>query len=90
VNLSADVKVAKKILRTLEKYAKSTGSMQISKSELWSRVKNSDKSIQTVSSITGALDVLIDHNYIRQAETEHKLGRPAERYELNKCCFSTP
>jgi hypothetical protein len=90
VNLSADVKVAKKILRTLEKYAKSTGSMQISKSELWSRVKNSDKSIQTVSSITAALDVLIDHNYIRQAETEHKLGRPAERYELNKCCFSTP
>ena len=90
LNLSADVKIARKILRSLEKYAASADSLRISKSEIWSRIKNSDKTIQTVSSIAGALDILIDHNTIRQVDTERKPGRPAEIYELNPACFSTP
>ena len=90
LNLSFDVKIARKILRTLEHYAESTGAMQISKGELWSRIKNSDKSIQTVTSIAEALDILIDHNYIRQVDAERKPGRPSEIYELNPDYFSTP
>lgn len=90
LNLSADVKIARKILRTLEKYVESTGAGQISKGELWGRIKNSDKSIQTVSSITEALEILIDHNYIRKVDAERRPGRPAEIYELNPDYFSTP
>lgn len=91
LNLSADVKIARKILRTLEKYAASEKVLQISKGDLWGRIKNSDKSIQTVSSIAGALDILVDHNYIRQVvDTERKPGRPAEIYELNPAYFDTP
>lgn len=90
LNLTADVKIARKILRTLEKYTASEEVLQISKGDLWGRIKNSDKSIQTVSSIAGALDILIDHNYIRQVvDTERKPGRPAEIYELNPAYFDT-
>ena len=87
LNLSPDVKIARKILRMLKKYAASKKAASISKSELWVRIKNSDKSIQTVASIAGALEVLIDHNYIRRVDTEHKPGRPAEIYELNPAGF---
>jgi hypothetical protein len=90
LNLSADVKIARKLLRTLEKYAAEKKVSQISKGDLWRRIKNSDKSIQTVGSIVGALEILIDHNYIRQIETEHRPGRPAEIYELNPAHFGTP
>lgn len=90
LNLSVDVKIARKILRTLENYTELTGSTQISKGELWGRIKNSDKSIQTVTSIAEALDILIDHNYIRQVDAERKPGRPSEIYELNPDYFSTP
>jgi len=87
LHLSADVKIAKKILRTLENYAASEKAASISKGDLWRRVKNSDKSIQTVASIAEALEILIDHNYIRRVGTEHKPGRPAEIYELNPAGF---
>lgn len=85
LNLSADVKIARKILRTLENYTVSKKADSISRSELWGRIKNSDKSIQTVASIAGSLEILIEHNYIRRVE--HKPGRQAEIYELNPAGF---
>lgn len=90
LNLSADVKIARKLLRTLEKYAAATKKLQITKGELWSRVKNSDKGIQTVAAITGGLDILADHNYICRVDPEARPGRPAEIYALNPKHFGTP
>ncbi len=87
LNLSPDVKIARKILRTLENYAAKKKADSISKGDLWRRIKNSDKSVQTVASITEALEILIDHNYIRKAEHQHGPGRPAEIYELNPVGF---
>ncbi|MHC4835916.1 MAG: YfjI family protein [Planctomycetota bacterium] len=87
LNLSPDVKIARKILRTLKRYAAKDSNFLISKNDLWQRIKNSDKRIQTVASIAGALEILTDHNYIRRMTPEHKPGRSAENYELNPAGF---
>jgi len=87
LNLSPDVKIARKLLRTLKRYVKKEGSLLISKNDLWQRIKNSNKRIQTVASIAGALEVLTDHNYIRRVAAEYKPGKPAEIYELNPAGF---
>ena len=36
----------------------------------WHRIKNSGKSIQTVSAIGDVLNLLVDHSYIRKVDTE--------------------
>jgi putative DNA primase/helicase len=87
LHLSPDVKIARKLLRTLKNYVAKEGAFSITKNDLWQRIKNSDKNIQTVASIAGALEILIDHNYIWRVDTEHKLGRQSEIYELNPAGF---
>jgi len=87
LHLSPDVKIARKLLRTLKNYVAKEGASSITKNDLWQRIKNSDKNIQTVASIAGALEILIDHNYIWRVDTEHKLGRQSEIYELNPTGF---
>ena len=87
LHLSPDVKIAKKLLRTLKNYVASKKADSISRSELWGRIKNSDKSIQTVASIAEALEILIDHNYIRRVEHQYGQRHSAEIYELNTAGF---
>jgi putative DNA primase/helicase len=89
LNLSPDIQRAKKILCTLTRYVRSANRLFISKGDLWQRVKNSDKSMRVVASLSGALEILEDHNFIRQVEPENKKnGRPSEEYELNPKYFS--
>lgn len=88
LHLSDAAKKAKKILRSLERYYQSSKCLQISKGALWNRVKNSDKSMNVVASISKALDILEDHNLIKPACPEKKRGRPAETYLLNPEYFT--